>query len=168
MYIKNHKHSKETKLKIGNANRGNKRPGLAEFNRTRTDLKGRLPWNKGLKTPRCGVKKGNVPWNKNKPWSDEIKHKISIARKGKGLNPNRDTKHNGWKLQEWSRLVIDRDGKCKGCESKNNLEAHHILPKALYPKKIYDVNNGLTLCRKCHKKTDTYGKRLDLKVEEKV
>lgn len=87
-------------------------------------------------------------------------HREALALK---INPNRDkTKHNGWRLQEWSRKVIERDGKCKGCDSEENLEAHHVLPKGLYPEKIYDANNGITLCHKCHKRTDTYGKRLDL------
>lgn len=169
MYNKGHKHSEETKLKIGKANKGNKRPDLSKFNRTRTDLKGRSSWNKGLKTPQCGVKKGNIPWNKGKHWSNKIKQKISIARKGKGINLNRDiTKRNGWRLQEWSNKVVRRDTKCKGCNSKENLHAHHILSKSLFPVKMYDINNGITLCIKCHKKTDTYGKRLDLKVEDKV
>jgi len=28
--------------------------------------------------------KGNVPWNKGKPWSDEVKRKISLSRGGTG------------------------------------------------------------------------------------
>lgn len=32
------------------------------------------------------------------------------------------------------------------------VEAHHIWPKALYPTKAYDPDNGITLCRRCHRK----------------
>jgi len=161
MYIKGHKHSQETKLKIGKANKGNKRPDLAAFNRKRTDLKGKPSWNKGMKTPQCGVKKGNIPWNQGKHWSIETRNKISIARKGKGINPNK-VGINGSALEKWRKEVIERDKKCLGCGSVECLEAHHILPKALYPDKIYDLINGMTLCKKCHKRTNTYGKRLDL------
>ena len=33
------------------------------------------------------------------------------------------------------------------------LEPHHILPKARYKKKVFDVDNGITLCRECHRYT---------------
>ena len=45
------------------------------------------------------------------------------------------------------------ESKNKYCENKigGNLHPHHIKPFALFPKLIFDINNGKTLCRGCHK-----------------
>lgn len=61
--------------------------------------------------------------------------------------------------KEWRLKVFTRDGfKCQSCGSVGrNLEAHHIKEVCDYPELIYDVNNGITLCHECHKKTDNYG-----------
>jgi len=55
------------------------------------------------------------------------------------------------RLYLWSKKVKKRDGVCKACISKYNLEAHHIYPKSKYPSKKYDLKNGVTLCRDCHR-----------------
>ena len=55
------------------------------------------------------------------------------------------------KLNRWSDEVIKRDKKCLKCGSKKHLEAHHIKPKHKYPKLAYNVSNGATLCRDCHR-----------------
>ncbi len=52
--------------------------------------------------------------------------------------------------------VRKRDGnKClfPGCSSKSKLEVHHIKKWASHPSMRYDVTNGITLCRACHKRT---------------
>jgi len=47
-------------------------------------LKGKVPYNKGMKRPGVGgVKKGSTPWNVNIPVSDEQKKSISNTKKGK-------------------------------------------------------------------------------------
>ena len=57
----------------------------------------------------------------------------------------------------WRLAVYKRDEfKCKKCGLKMNwkgkqLNAHHIRPWADYPVLRYDINNGITLCYKCHK-----------------
>jgi len=53
----------------------------------------------------------------------------------------------------WSKTIkkLDTD-MCKNCSSKYNLHAHHIQPKSEYPKLSLDIDNGLTLCTKCHYK----------------
>ena len=51
--------------------------------------------------------------------------------------------------------VKNRDGhQCQmpGCTHKKRLIVHHIRPYAKYPSLRTDPNNGITLCRKCHKK----------------
>ena len=53
----------------------------------------------------------------------------------------------------WSDDVRRRDGnRCVLCGSAENLNAHHIKPVALYPECKDDLDNGITLCRKCHHK----------------
>ena len=54
---------------------------------------------------------------------------------------------------KWRKEVYQRDGyKCQLCESKFRLEAHHIRRWSDFPQLRFDPNNGVTLCRKCHKK----------------
>lgn len=64
--------------------------------------------------------------------------------------------HDLYKLSKWSRLVRIRDeGVCQMCSNKVNiwkLHAHHIYPKhyVRYKSKVYQLNNGVSLCRRCH------------------
>lgn len=55
-------------------------------------------------------------------------------------------------ISKWTKDVIKRDGTCVKCGSRHRLEAHHINGYADYPHGRTDVNNGATLCHKCHKK----------------
>ena len=52
---------------------------------------------------------------------------------------------------KWSKEVkkLD-DNKCAYCGSTENLEAHHITPKAISPDEATDLENGITLCHRCH------------------
>lgn len=128
--------------------------------------KGRKTWNKGLTGIKTGPPKGFVPWHAGKPWSKEIREKISKSRKKTWDKVERKSNKKGrWKLWKWRNAVVARDKKCQVCGSKKSLEAHHVLPLALFPKLATDIKNGITLCHKCHRKTETYGKRLDLEDE---
>lgn len=54
----------------------------------------------------------------------------------------------------WRKSIYMRDYyTCQLCGDKTsgNKEAHHLLPKSLYPLLIYDIQNGITLCKECHK-----------------
>ena len=98
----------------------------------------------------------------------------SIWQKGKPAYPNlvgkRGTKPRGFKKTprdkygsvediEWRTFVFQRDKyTCQECKQVGGrLEAHHIKAFKKYPDLRLDINNGLTLCKECHKKTDTYG-----------
>jgi hypothetical protein len=52
----------------------------------------------------------------------------------------------------WSILVKQRDNyTCRNCGSTKRIIAHHIFPKAKYPRLSLDLDNGYTLCEDCHK-----------------
>lgn len=66
--------------------------------------------------------------------------------------------------RRWMDAVKKRDGKCLFCGSKEELEADHIKPlaellteyeitdreQARECKELWNLDNGRTLCRKCH------------------
>ena len=57
---------------------------------------------------------------------------------------------------EFRRRVLSRDRytcQMPYCESKRSLIVHHIIPYAKSVALRTDPNNGITLCRKCHKRT---------------
>lgn len=57
--------------------------------------------------------------------------------------------------KEWRNAIYARDGRrCQmpGCNSKTKLNAHHILRWIDAPSLRYNTDNGITLCKGCHKK----------------
>jgi hypothetical protein len=60
----------------------------------------------------------------------------------------------------WRTAVFVRDNyTCKNCNRKGGyLCAHHIKPFALYPELRFAIDNGLTLCERCHKQTESFGR----------
>lgn len=72
------------------------------------------------------------------------------------LNYNWRTQH----LQEykkWRSEIIKRDKCCKTCGSTEKLTAHHIFEISYFKDIAFELWNGVTLCRKCHMKTDSWG-----------
>jgi hypothetical protein len=62
-------------------------------------------------------------------------------------------------LNDWKEQVKDRDNVCIVCGDEKHLECHHVYPFGLYPKLRDDVNNGVVLCRWCHRRYHShYGK----------
>jgi len=56
---------------------------------------------------------------------------------------------------KWRKDIRKRDRyKCQwpGCASKKRLEVHHIKRWADNPALRYSINNGITLCRSCHRR----------------
>ena len=61
--------------------------------------------------------------------------------------------------RDWRKAVFERDNfECIWCGSTENLNADHIKPFAYFPELRFAIDNGRTLCKKCHRKTDTWGK----------
>lgn len=60
-------------------------------------------------------------------------------------------------LPVWRMQVFTRDNfTCTECGSKKNIQAHHIQRWAEHPNLRFDIDNGQTLCKKCHSKTAGY------------
>ena len=83
--------------------------------------------------------------------------------------------------KNWRTSVFIRDNrKCVLCGENKNIQADHIKPfaiifyennisskeQAFNCKELFDTKNGRTLCKSCHKKTDTYGQKTKKLLEE--
>ena len=55
----------------------------------------------------------------------------------------------------WRVSVIRRDSRCVICDSLIGREAHHINHSTYFPEQRFLVENGVTLCRKCHSQFHT-------------
>jgi len=130
---KGYRHSEETKRKIGLGNFGNK-------------------------------------------WSIDARRKISGSNncwwRG-GISSLRTQIYNSVEYKSWRRAIFERDNyicmKC--CLVGGTLNPHHIksfseileeykiktVQEALNCKELWNIDNGLTLCKRCHKLTDNYG-----------
>jgi hypothetical protein len=64
------------------------------------------------------------------------------------------------KNKTWSKQVRTRDcWSCVLCSHNHQCVAHHLNSYMANPKQRYEVSNGVTLCRSCHKEFHkTYGK----------
>lgn len=62
----------------------------------------------------------------------------------------------------WRTSVFERDDyTCQECgERGGELNADHIKPWSLYEELRYSIENGRTLCVRCHRKTETYGGKI--------
>jgi len=123
--------------------------------------------------------------------TEETKKRMSLAKKGKKIGPqtpehrmkiaeaNRGDKCWAWrggktakaqsirtssKYREWRRAVFERDGyTCVKCgKVGGELNADHIKPFSLNPEAVFELSNGRTLCKPCHRNTDSYGHKIKL------
>ena len=149
---KGKEHSKETKRKISEANKGKKHSYTEE---TKKKIKERMMGDK------------------NPAKRPEVRKKISEAKKGKPHLNQRDENHYKWKggvsilrkykhltcrieYRKWRETVFARDNwTCQMCGARSGkeyiyLNAHHIKGWTKFPEIRYDIDNGITLCKRCH------------------
>lgn len=68
-----------------------------------------------------------------------------------GITPQYIKERSTPEYNQWRKAVYKKDNyTCQCCGRRNNLNAHHILPFSKYIDKRIDINNGITLCEKCH------------------
>ena len=157
-------HSEETKKKISNIHKkigvglwmkGRKRPldvrkRISEHS-AKIWLGKKLPykiWNKGKKYYQIS---GKNHWN----WQG-----------GKILEKEKIRK--SIKYKNWRRIIFIRDDyACQKCGIKSvNIQVHHIKSWSKFPTLRFNIGNGITLCKVCHKKTNNYGEKAKLTKNE--
>ncbi len=142
---KGFKHSEKSKIKMRKA-----RLGCINSEETRKKISNSLKGNK------------NATGHK---LSKEAKRKISKFFKGRftgdkspswkgGITPEYVKQRNNNKTKLWRKRIFKKNNyTCQKCKDKtgHNLCAHHIQNFADYPELRFITNNGITLCRNCHK-----------------
>ena len=116
--------------------------------------------------------------------SDEwIKKRMASFKKMIDKRGRRSTEYSlikaSEKYRDWRKRVFERDNfTCQKCGDNvgGNLEPHHRIPfsflveenKLLNTNNLFDIENGITLCHKCHKKTMSYGQKLQFQIEHRL
>lgn len=93
-----------------------------------------------------------IKYNGRILWGEERPYKTTLERR------QRDQKEIG---KKWRRQVFERDDfTCQMCKVRGGqLEADHIKPYAYYPEVRWELSNGRTLCKPCHRQTPTYANK---------
>lgn len=78
-----------------------------------------------------------------------------------GITSKNHLVRNSFEYIHWRKAVFERDSfTCQFCRIRGGqLQADHIKPFAYFPELRFELSNGRTLCKSCHRKTDTYGDR---------
>ncbi len=56
------------------------------------------------------------------------------------------------RLKTWASRAKSKTPFCEECGVTQELHAHHIMPKSIYPELALDENNVKVLCKECHMK----------------
>ncbi len=143
---------------------------------------GKPSWNRGI--PMSQEMKDKISKTKkaNKPiLSDESRMRYSLAHRGSkspnwrgGVSKFQHTLRRSFKYIQWRNQIFTRDNyTCQKCGVRGGviLHADHIKPFAIILEEsgindldkayscvsLWDTDNGRTLCKDCHLKTDTHG-----------
>lgn len=137
--------------------------------------KGERPWMIGKKHSEESKKRMSIA-HKGKKLSEEHKKKIGISGIGKhcgekcnwwkgGITSENDKIRHSSKFKLWREKVFKFDNWiCWICEDRSGngytikLYPHHLKKFSEYPKLRFEINNGLTLCKFCHKTYTDFGR----------
>lgn len=79
--------------------------------------------------------------------------KSHFYRHGKSLENQNDRLKHSRELIKWRKGVFKRDNyTCIKCNSKLNIQAHHIKEWSKCIELRFELSNGITLCHECHQK----------------
>lgn len=151
-----------------------------------------IGYKKGQVSPRKGVlvsedarlkmRMAKLGRPSNCRWTKEMRQAVSQRLTGKPQPWHKGDKSRFWKggiyplnlklrksiqYRIWRKAVFERDNyTCVWCGDNKggNLEADHIKPFAKFPCLRFVVENGRTLCKLCHRKTNTYGNKSKINV----
>jgi 5-methylcytosine-specific restriction endonuclease McrA len=153
------KHSKNTKIAIGDALRGKKRLPFTNITRDKMRIAsmGRrhsLETRRKLSELHTGIPNFKIRGENHPQWRGgitSVNHKIRTSGK----------------YRRWRVKILERDGyKCQLCPKiGGELHVDHIKSFTFYPELRFEVDNGRTLCAKCHRNTETYGKKINFEIK---
>lgn len=147
--------------------------GWGEYCSRSCSKKGKIPLNLKIAQAASPIKKGNkiaycLKGRKRPKFSDEWLANMRYAFTHKRVNHSGEN-HWNWKggltsfdqairhgrdYTEWRKMVYARDNwSCQECGiycRSGNIVAHHIKDFKNFPELRFDVDNGITYCRKCH------------------
>ena len=101
---------------------------------------------------------------KGKTMSDESRAKMSKAKKGKYTGENNPNwkgaeisddvrERRSYVAKKWRETCLNRDQfRCQLCGATERLHVHHVLEYKDHPEQRWNVNNGITVCYRCHEK----------------
>lgn len=140
--------SNETRMKISKARKGIKLGRISNPNdkRLTPEFKQRI----SERVRKLGLWKGN----KNPRHLNPLKGSANGRWQG-GITAENAKIRNSQEYRDWRFSVFKRDSfTCQCCNTPHgDLEAHHILNFSNHETLRFDIENGITLCYKCHNPT---------------
>jgi hypothetical protein len=170
------------KIGVGNTGKVRSEESRKNISKNHADMSGEnnpMYGRRGVLSPQFGKKASETSRKKmseNNPMKNPaVAKKNADAKRGSkhpnwkgGITPLKKQIRDLLQYKAWTLSVYERDNfTCKICQQHGNqLEAHHKKPfaqilidnnitsikQALECNELWDVDNGVTLCLKCHKK----------------
>lgn len=120
-----------------------------------------------------GKRRVKIDWEKAISYFDD---KIDILNNGEKWYIKKFLKYQGTNFRnfpeyhKWRINVYKRDKyTCRICgQIGGKLNAHHKKSYIKYPEIALDINNGITLCKECHKKVHKSKINLEIYNEEEI